>query len=453
MTTASPAFTFTGAAGSLQKKATTAGGTVVATLDDIAGVTLVQWAISSTDETSVPGDFSLALSGAKNSICTITGAGMAAAKAGMLQCTVNSGVDPQTGDPSDRMSARAKFHVPTAAGLEVACFGEEDESSDDFWWVGIINAAIRYASNSVASLGVTAPIVNTGTATAPVVGISAATALAAGSYPAGHFTAVQNRTSAPTVSTMVERDAAGRFQAVDPSAAQDVATMAHVGHRSFFRARLNPTANIANLSAASLTQDGTTVELNNLLLLTEQADSTQNGLYYASAVGATATLTRAPGATAGADFLGMVVQISGGSDRFGRVYRFEQNVAPTMGVSGISYVRAPDVANFVALAYSEAVTYNVGGITDLNWPAGRMLFISLTGNTTLSFSGGKSGVTYVLMLQQDGTGGRTITWPADVLFKDGESGAPDATANKMTLYQFHFTQDIYFATKDGPYTP
>lgn len=81
---------------------------------------------------------------------------------------------------------------------------------------------------SVTSVTGSAPIVSSGGAT-PEISISAASGAAAGSMSAAHYSLVNGATSAATASTVVKRDAAGRFQAVAGVAADDVAVVSQLG--------------------------------------------------------------------------------------------------------------------------------------------------------------------------------------------------------------------------------
>ncbi|PID30764.1 hypothetical protein CSA80_04450 [Candidatus Saccharibacteria bacterium] len=71
-----------------------------------------------------------------------------------------------------------------------------------------------------------------------------------------------------------------------------------------------------------------------------------------------------------------------------------------------------------------------------------MFDVSLTGNTTFTFSGAANGkaCSFSLYLRQDATGGRTVTWPAGVKWS---GGAPTltTTANAVDL--------LVFETLDG----
>ena len=52
----------------------------------------------------------------------------------------------------------------------------------------------------------------------------------------------------------------------------------------------------------------------------------------------------------------------------------------------------------------------VGTVT-FNWNDGNIQTVTLTGNSTFAFSDPKSGASYQIVISQDATGGRTITWP------------------------------------------
>lgn len=75
----------------------------------------------------------------------------------------------------------------------------------------------------------------------------------------------------------------------------------------------------------------------------------------------------------------------------------------------------------------------------------------LDGNTTIG-NPGQSGGTgtaldgyrFVLMLVQDGTGGRTVTWGSDYRFPAGVAPIMTATANKADLYEFICFGDIAY---------
>ena len=173
----SPAFTFTG---NVDKYQATASGSVVATLTSLTGVSSVAWSIVGTDESS--GSYTITTSGTLGSVATIVAG--AAGTAAILKCTINGGINA-LGQLDTSYSTTRKWWVPaTGTGLEVACVGENTESSAAFGWTGIVNSAVRnVASGGVSGVTASAPITSSGGAT-PNIAITAATSVAAGSMSA-----------------------------------------------------------------------------------------------------------------------------------------------------------------------------------------------------------------------------------------------------------------------------
>ncbi|MBN4663807.1 hypothetical protein H4F36_23510 [Escherichia coli] len=67
--------------------------------------------------------------------------------------------------------------------------------------------------------------------------------------------------------------------------------------------------------------------------------------------------------------------------------------------------------------------------------------LTLTTNTTLSISGIANGMTGVLKLTQDGSGGRTITLPASSKVVNGGAGAITLTTAAGGIDVITFTHD------------
>lgn len=125
---------------------------MVAQLDDLTGVDTAEWAIVATDETSLAAAYTLAISGPKNSIATMTALGLGTAA--ILQCRINGGINKATQRPDPGGTvARAKLFVPAANGNEVICAGELLESNPTFGYAGIVNALLR--TQNILSSGFT----------------------------------------------------------------------------------------------------------------------------------------------------------------------------------------------------------------------------------------------------------------------------------------------------------
>jgi len=79
---------------------------------------------------------------------------------------------------------------------------------------------------------------------------------------------------------------------------------------------------------------------------------------------------------------------------------------------------------------------NSTGAVTIDWSAGGTQHITLTGNVTLTFSNGVSGHKYTLIVKQDGTGGRTVTWPGTVRWSGASAPTVTTTASKSDYIGF-----------------
>lgn len=97
------------------------------------------------------------------------------------------------------------------------------------------------------------------------------------------------------------------------------------------------------------------------------------------------------------------------------------------------------------LEYSEqyySKEYNNGesGTTfTINWQNGNVQFITLTGNCTFTFTNPKAGSRYVLIMKQDGTGSRTVTWPSTVEFSGDTAPTLTTTGGKSDIVGFVYS--------------
>lgn len=81
----------------------------------------------------------------------------------------------------------------------------------------------------------------------------------------------------------------------------------------------------------------------------------------------------------------------------------------------------------------------------VDWSKGDAQTVTLGGNRTLTFSNGQKGGKYLLILRQDATGSRTVTWPSSVRWPGGppQTGGQPAnvlttTANKTDYLMFFY---------------
>lgn len=100
--------------------------------------------------------------------------------------------------------------------------------------------------------------------------------------------------------------------------------------------------------------------------------------------------------------------------------------------------------NSIGYDYYNIITYASSLNIDMN--NGTHQFVTLTGNPTISFSNFSSnGDFFTLVLKQDGTGGRTVTWPGTITWPSG-AVQPNSAANSVSYFDFIklSTGAIYF---------
>ena len=109
----------------------------------------------------------------------------------------------------------------------------------------------------------------------------------------------------------------------------------------------------------------------------------------------------------------------------------------------------PTVTNYVETPF----TANSSTAITLALTNGTVQIITLTGNATITMPTAVSGKSFLLMLKQDGTGSRTVTW-STVKWSGGTAPTITATASKQDIYSFFSDgTNWYGATISQNYTP
>lgn len=88
-------------------------------------------------------------------------------------------------------------------------------------------------------------------------------------------------------------------------------------------------------------------------------------------------------------------------------------------------------------------TNAIGSVTTtltVNTDLGDIHTATLGGNATASFTNPEASCAFILILTQDGTGSRTVTWPAAVKWAGGTTPTLTTTAAKKDIFSF-FTPD------------
>ena len=109
----------------------------------------------------------------------------------------------------------------------------------------------------------------------------------------------------------------------------------------------------------------------------------------------------------------------------------------------------PIVTNYVETPYSA----NSSTAITLDLTNGTVQIITLTGNATITMPTATSGKSFVMMLKQDGTGSRTVTW-STVKWAGGTAPTITSTASRLDLLSFFADgTNWYGAVISQNYTP
>lgn len=100
--------------------------------------------------------------------------------------------------------------------------------------------------------------------------------------------------------------------------------------------------------------------------------------------------------------------------------------------------------------YKEGVvTANTGTAYTINTANGTVQILTLTGNCTFTFPTAVAGESFTLLLKQDGTGSRTVTWPAAVKWPGGTAPTITSTASKLDKYIFTSDGTNWYGSNAG----
>jgi hypothetical protein len=114
------------------------------------------------------------------------------------------------------------------------------------------------------------------------------------------------------------------------------------------------------------------------------------------------------------------------------------------GDIGIGTDNPVAMLDVVGAIYSRLVTPTDASSLTIDWNQGNVQGLTLnTSNTTLAFTNGHAGGDYELILYQDATGGRTVTWPATVEWPNGNAPTLTSTASSTDVVKFVYDGSNY----------
>jgi len=134
----------------------------------------------------------------------------------------------------------------------------------------------------------------------------------------------------------------------------------------------------------------------------------------------------------------------GGNVTFNQV--MEIDTAGNVGVG----VASPQAKLDVGGDYREKVnTANTGTAYTINLSDGTIQILTLTGNCTFTFPTATAGKSFMILLKQDGTGSRTVTWPASVKWPGASAPTVTSTASKLDKYVFTADGTNWYGSNGG----
>ena len=94
------------------------------------------------------------------------------------------------------------------------------------------------------------------------------------------------------------------------------------------------------------------------------------------------------------------------------------------------------LTNTTVTNYTETLyTANTGTAITVSLTNGTVQQLTLTGNATITMPTASAGKSFIIMLKQDGTGSRTVTW-STVTWPSGTAPTITTTASKQDIFSF-----------------
>lgn len=112
---------------------------------------------------------------------------------------------------------------------------------------------------------------------------------------------------------------------------------------------------------------------------------------------------------------------------------------PTMGIGTGIVPEAGSVLKVGGHAYqTQYDAGNSGATKTIDWSNGNEQLLLLTADCVLTFANAKAGGRYLLRVKQDGTGGRTLSWPASVVWNANVVPTLQSGAASLSLIAFYY---------------
>jgi FtsP/CotA-like multicopper oxidase with cupredoxin domain len=129
-------------------------------------------------------------------------------------------------------------------------------------------------------------------------------------------------------------------------------------------------------------------------------------------------------------------------------------VTDETGTGSLVFATSPTLTNPTVTNYVEtAFTANSSTAITLALTNGTVQIITLTGNATITMPTATAGKSFIILLKQDATGSRSVTW-STVKWAGGTAPTITATASRQDIFSFFADgTNWYGATLGLNYTP
>lgn len=99
-------------------------------------------------------------------------------------------------------------------------------------------------------------------------------------------------------------------------------------------------------------------------------------------------------------------------------------------------------------AVKDPVTDTDGATVTLDFTAGAIHKVTIAGNRTIAFSGALAGQSIVLIVKQDGTGSRLLTWPT-IKWATATTPTLTTTAGRTDIFVIFYDGTDYYGSIVG----
>jgi hypothetical protein len=120
-------------------------------------------------------------------------------------------------------------------------------------------------------------------------------------------------------------------------------------------------------------------------------------------------------------------------------------LSETPSISGTLDCNNQNIQEVKTVTFTEVDNGNSSTADTIDWGAGLKQKSTLTGNCTYTFTAPAGPCNLLLRLIQDGTGSRTVTWPAAVKWSGGAAPTLTTTASAVDIISFYYNGSDYYA--------